>query len=377
VAPFARVPAGVNAHSHAFQHDLRGVAERLSPEGRDAGDFWTWRQAMYALADSLDPERMREVAVRCYRAMRAAGYRAVGEFHYVHHRPDGRPYEEPNAMALALADAAEEAGIRLVLLPAAYARAGWDGADLAPTPRQRRFCDPDTGAFIARVDELRRSLAGRPGVSVGVAAHSPRAVPASWLREIARYAAEAGIVRHVHAAEQPRELDEVRAEHGCTPIELLAETGFLGPTTSVVHAIHVSDRDVELLAESGSIVVTCPTTEGNLGDGWFPALRHATAGVRIAVGSDQNLRLDPFEEARELESGARREGLTRHALVARHGGDLWGALHDAGRASLGLDEELPEIEVDRGHADLAGVRDEDLGAALVTSASAAVVVRQP
>jgi hypothetical protein len=223
-----------NAHSHAFQRDLRGRAER--PSSPD-DDFWSWRQTMYGLAAVLDPERMREVGARVYGEMAAAGYGAVGEFHYVHHSPDGTPYKEPNAMAIALAEAAVEAGLEIALLPAAYHRAG---PGLAPTPGQRRFCDPTAEAFLERVDALRAWAADRAGVSVGVAAHSVRAVPADWLEAIARYADAQGLVRHVHAHEQVRELDECRAEHGCTPIELLERTGFLGPRTSVVHGIHVT-----------------------------------------------------------------------------------------------------------------------------------------
>jgi formimidoylglutamate deiminase len=369
------IPAMVNAHSHAFQRDLRGRGERPDPAAHGGDDFWTWREAMYALVGRLDVEGMRDVAGRAYREMAAAGYGAVGEFHYVHHRPDGTPYEDPNAMAIAVAEAARAAGLRVVLLPAAYHRAGWDGGDRPPTPGQRRFVDPDVETFLARVDALRSWAADRPGVDVGVAAHSVRAVPGPWLGEIAAYADAHGLVRHVHAAEQRRELAEVAAEHGgASPIEVLARAGFLGPRASVVHAIHVSDRDVALLAEHGSVVVTCPTTEGNLGDGHFPALRHLRAGVRMAIGSDSQVRLDPFEEARELETGARREGQTRFGLLARHG-DLWAELARAGAASLGLDEGAAgTVAVDLDHPELAGCPPDDVPAALVTSASAACVL---
>jgi formimidoylglutamate deiminase len=360
-----------NAHSHAFQRDLRGRAER--PSSPD-DDFWSWRQTMYGLAAVLDPERMREVGARVYGEMAAAGYGAVGEFHYVHHRPDGTPYDEPNAMAIALAEAAVDAGLEIVLLPAAYHRSGWAGGDLRPAPGQRRFCDPDSETFLARVDALRRWAAGRPGVSVGVAAHSVRAVPRSWLEAIASYADEHGLVRHVHAHEQVRELEQCRAEHGCSPIELLARTGFLGPRTSVVHGVHVNGREVSLLAASGATVVSCPTTEGNLGDGHLPALRYRDAKVPLAIGSDSQVRLDPFEEVRELETGARRERQTRHALLAASG-DLWGELVRAGRASLGLPEGGgATIEVDLDHPDLSGVELADLPLALATCASAAVVL---
>jgi formiminoglutamate deiminase len=197
----------VNAHSHAFQRDLRGTAERPAPEAHAADDFWSWREAMYRLAGEHDPDSMRAAAARVYEEMAAAGYGAVGEFHYVHHRPDGTPYDDPNAMAIAVAEAARAAGLTITLLPAAYHRAGWDGADLRPTTGQRRFCDQTVEDYLERVDALRAWAAPRPGVRVGVAAHSIRAVPASWLEAIAAYADEHALVRHVHASEQPREVE--------------------------------------------------------------------------------------------------------------------------------------------------------------------------
>jgi formimidoylglutamate deiminase len=351
------IPAMANVHSHAFQRDLCGTGER---SGRPDDDFWSWREAMYALADRLDPAAMREVAGRVYEEMAAAGYGAVGEFHYVHHRPDGAPYEDPNALAVAVAEAGVAAGLHVVLLPAAYHRGG-----------RPRFRDATVDAFLGRVDALRAWAADRAGVSVGVAAHSVRAVPADWLREIAAYAEAHGLVRHIHAHEQPRELEECRAEHGCSPIELLERTGFLSDRTTVVHGIHVDARDVGLLAASSAIVATCPTTEGNLGDGHFPALVYRDAGVRLAIGSDSNVVVDPFEEVRELETGARRERRTRHALLAA-AGDLWGELSRNGLASLGL-AQAGTVTVDLDHPRLRGVPDEDVMRALATCATAGVV----
>ncbi len=360
-----RVPAMANAHSHAFQRGLRGRAERVA-EADD--DFWSWREAMYSLAGELDPDSIARAGRTAYEEMAAAGYGAVGEFHYVHHRPDGTPYDDPNAMAKATARAAQAAGLEIVLLPAGYARAG---PGRPAEPRQLRFCDPSPEAFLSRVDKLRSWAKTEPGVSVGVAAHSTRAVPVEWLEAIAAHSEEHGLVRHVHAAEQPRELEEMQAEHGCSPIELLERTGFLGPLASIVHAIHVSPRDIELIWASGTTLVSCPTTEGNLGDGHPPLLKFRDAGIPIAVGSDSNVRIDPFEEARELETLARREGLTRHALLAASS-DLWADLSRAGARSLGIDT-AGEIEIDTEHPDLRGIDQRDLPRALVTCASAGVV----
>ena len=371
----ATIPAMVNAHSHAFQRSLRGRAERPGGEGTD--DFWTWRTEMFRLAGSLDPTTMRQLASETYAEMVGAGYGVVGEFHYVHHQPDGTPYPEPNEMAFAVAEAAAEAGLPIVLLPAAYHRGGWsDGSDLPPAPGQRRFCDPDVESFLSRLEALRVWAAGVPGVSVGVAAHSVRAVPSTWLEAIAEYSERHGLVRHVHAHEQRRELDECQAEHGCSPIELLERTGFLGRSASVIHGIHVTPADVAILARTGATVVSCPTTEGNLGDGHLPAMAYAEAGVPLAIGSDSQVRIDPFEEARELETGSRRERQLRAGLLAAVG-DLWGELCRNGYRSLGLGAEPDEqarIEIDLERPELAGIDAEDLPLALVTCASAAVVI---
>jgi formimidoylglutamate deiminase len=327
---------------------------------------------MFKLAGRLDPEAMHALAGETFAEMRGAGYGAVGEFHYVHHQPDGTPYPDPNEMARAVAEAAVAARLPVVMLPAAYHRNGWDGGDLPAVAGQLRFCDPDVETFLGRVDALREWSRSVDGVQVGVAAHSVRAVPAAWLRAIAAYADEHELVLHVHAAEQRRELDQCQAEHGCSPVELLERCGFLSERTSVIHGIHVSDADIELLARARATVVSCPTTEGNLGDGYLPAMRYLRARVPLAIGSDSQVRIDPFEEARELETGSRRESELRAGLLAGVG-DLWAELCRNGRRSLGVELE-PHIEIDTEHGDLRGVEPIDLPLALVTSASAAVVI---
>ncbi len=328
---------------------------------------------MYRLARSHDPASMRAVGERVYSQMAAAGYGAVGEFHYVVHQPDGTPYEEPNAMAIALAEAA------VVVRPRDRAAAG----RLPPRRRGPRAPTPASGG--SAIPTWTRSwrgpmpcARGRPTVT-GCTSASPCTAsapcrPTGSRRSRLRRARAASSATSTHR-EQRRELAECDAEHGCSPIELLERCGFLGPRTSVVHAIHVSDRDVELLAASGSIVVTCPTTEGNLGDGYLPGLRYRDAGVRLAIGTDSQVRIDPFEELREMETLARRERQTRFALLAAAGGDLWGQTAANGRASLGLDGPGTEIEIDLDSPELAGVAEQDLALALATCASSAVVRR--
>jgi formimidoylglutamate deiminase len=295
--------------------------------------------------------------------MRAAGYVAVGEFHYPHHRPDGTPYDPPNAMAEATIAAAGEAGIEILLLMTAYERAG---AGLPPAPGQRRFCDPDVASYLRRVDDLAAAHPGR----VGLAPHSVRACSRGWLEEIARYSGDTGMVVHVHACEQRREIEECLAEHGRRPVELLADAGLLSERATIVHGTHASDAELDLLAAAGAGICACPTTEANLGDGYLPAERIFTRGIPMCIGSDSNTVIDPIQEIREIEAIARRTAERRNVLV---GPDEPGpapyllAVGSAnGARALGLDPgALAEIEIPDAEPELAGVAPEHLSAALV------------
>jgi formimidoylglutamate deiminase len=377
----ALAPAFVNAHSHSFQRDLRGVVERVDP-ARPNDDFWTWREAMYAAAGALDPERALDVARRVYGQMRRAGYAAVGEFHYVHHRPDGTPYAEPNAIAEAICQAAEEAGIRIVLLLAAYERGG---AGLPPSAGQLRFCDPSVEAYLERLDALRAFADGRPLVGVGAAPHSVRAVSAPWLERIAAHCRDVGLVLHVHADEQPREIAECVAEHGLRPVELLERCGALGPRTTIVHGTHCDDRELALLAAAGASVCACPSTEANLGDGYAPVERLLGAGVPVCIGTDSNTLIDPLLELRELEHVARRSALRRNVLVRPGDDGPAPYLLDCGWASgaraLGLEAAAIDagapadlVAIDLDDDEIAGVGDDDLAAAIVFAGSAGRLV---
>lgn len=328
-----RLPGFANAHSHAFQRALRG---------REAGaDFWAWRDAMLGHARGLTPDMVRRDYGAVYAEMRAAGYTAVGEFHYI-----GLPEAE------AAVEAAAEAGIQIVILLSAYARGGLD-----------RFRQPSVSAYLEQVEGLR----GR-GVAVGVAPHSVRACPRDWLEEIGRYAAAEGVVLHVHADEQPREIEECLAEHGLRPIELLAETGCLGPRTTVVHATHADEHELDLLAEAGALVCLCPTTEANLGDGFPPLPAMVERRIALCIGSDSNVRIDPLEELREIEGVARRLTLRRNVIAPERLLELGSA---GGAASLGL-ERWDEVEVDLEHRSLAGIPEDEVPAALVFGCGADV-----
>ena len=329
------LPGFVNAHSHTFQRALRG---------RGAGrDFWAWRETMLAEAERQTPELVRASYETVYREMRSAGYTAVGEFHYL-----------GLAEAMAAAEAAEAAGISLVLLHVAYARGGLP-----------RFRQDSVTAYLDEVEALRVR-----GVPVGVAPHSVRACPADWLEEIGRYSERESLPLHVHADEQPKEIEECLAEHGCRPVELLARVGCLGPRTTIVHATHADGPELDLLAESGSIVCACPTTEADLGDGFLPVERIRVRGIPLCIGSDSNVRIDPLEELRELEGIGRRQ-TGRRGVFSTDELLTFGA--GSGARTLGL-ETWPQIAIDRTHVSLAGVADENLLPALVSGCGAEVVL---
>jgi formimidoylglutamate deiminase len=333
VSEALQLPGFVNVHTHTFQRALRGRTH--------GDDFWSWRDAMLALADAQTPELVLEEYTPTYREMRRAGFTAVGEFHYV-----------GPAEAHAAVEAARAAGVQLVVLLAAYARGGLP-----------RFRQDSVAEFLGQVDELASG-----GARVGVAPHSVRACPEDWLREIGSYATRERLVLHVHAGEQPREIEECVAEHGVRPVELLARAGCLGPSTTVVHATHADDRELDLIADSGARVCVCPTTEANLGDGFVPAARLLEREISVCIGSDSNVRIDPLEELRELEGIARR-GVQRRNVFGATTLLQYGS--DVGAAALGLGD-WDAVEVDLEHPSLRGVDRADIAAALVEGCGADV-----
>jgi formimidoylglutamate deiminase len=333
VAETFSLPGFVDAHCHAFQRALRGRG--------GGGDFWAWRELMLAEAERQTPASVRREYVEVYRELRAAGYTAVGEFHYL-------GFDE----ALAAVEAAEEAGVRIVLLLAAYGRGG--------LPRFRQESPAD---YLRQVENLRAR-----GIAVGLAPHSVRACPAEWLEEIGRYAVAERLPLHIHADEQPREIEECLAEHGVRPIELLARTGCLGERTTVVHGTHADGAELDLLARAGARICACPTTEANLGDGFLPVERVCTRSIGICIGSDSNVRIDPLEELRELEGIARRQSGRRN-VISTETLLCFGA--DEGAGSLGL-EHWDGVEVDLAHPSLRAV--EDVFEGLVAGCGADVFV---
>ncbi|WP_415952673.1 formimidoylglutamate deiminase [Streptomyces sp. KLOTTS4A1] len=292
------LPGLANAHSHAFHRALRGTVQVGS------GTFWTWREVMYQVASRLTPESYFRLARAVYAEMALAGVTVVGEFHYLHHAPGGRPYDDPNAMGEALIAAAAEAGVRLTLLDTAYLSSGFGAA---PDTHQQRFSDGSAEAWAARVSVLKP----RDGVRLGAAIHSVRAVPAAELGTVAEWARTQEAPLHVHLSEQTAENEACQATHGCTPTRLLADHGVLGPHTTGVHNTHLTPEDITLLGTSGTGTCMCPTTERDLADGIGPAAALQQAGSPLSLGSDSHAVIDLFEEARAMELNERLRTRTR------------------------------------------------------------------
>jgi formiminoglutamate deiminase len=335
--PGLTIPGLANCHSHAFHRALRGRTQR----GR--GTFWTWRERMYDVAARLDPDSYLELATVTYREMVAAGITTVGEFHYLHHQPDGTPYAEPNAMGVALAEAARRAGLRITLLDTCYLSAGFGEP---PEGVQVRYDDGSAAAWAARVDSLEHDASTR----VGAAIHSVRAVPRDQLPTVVE--AATGRPLHVHVSEQVAENDACVRAYGVTPARLLADAGALGARTSAVHATHLTPDDVRLLGGSSTYACFCPTTERDLGDGIGPSRSLHEAGSRLTLGSDSHAVIDLFEEMRAVELDERlatqeRGHWTAAELLAaatRHDSLGW---DDAGAIAVGQRADLVTIGTDR------------------------------
>ncbi|MBR8642016.1 formimidoylglutamate deiminase [Streptomyces tuirus] len=313
------LPGLANAHSHAFHRALRGTAQVGS------GTFWTWREVMYATAARLTPDTYHALARAVYAEMALAGVTAVGEFHYVHHAPGGIPYADPNAMGEALIAAAAEAGIRITLLDTAYLSSGFGQP---PDTHQLRFSDGTADAWAERCSVLKE----RDHARIGAAIHSVRAVPADQLETVARWAGERRAPLHVHLSEQTAENEACLEIHGCTPTQLLALHGVLGPRTTGVHNTHLTAEDISLIGGSGTGTCMCPTTERDLADGIGPAVALQNEGSPLSLGSDSHAVIDLFEEARAMELNERLRTRTRGHWTAAA---LLRAASADGHAALG------------------------------------------
>ncbi len=365
--PGLTIPGLANAHSHAFHRALRGRTHT------GPGSFWTWREQMYALAGSLDPDSYRQLARATFAEMALAGISAVGEFHYLHHGSGGVPYDDPNAMGAALIAAAADAGIRITLLDTCYLHGGI-GVGLDDT--QRRFADPDPLAWAARASALADSPADPAGVRIGAAIHSVRAVDPAAMDIVASWAADRGVPLHAHVSEQPAENEQCGAAYGRSPTELLADCGVLTGGFTAVHATHLTDEDVSRLGAASCWCCFCPTTERDLADGIGPsrALRHA--GSRLTLGSDSHAVIDLLEEARALELDERlargvrgsHDAVALLRMATEHGHASLG-YPDAGRIRTGCYADLTTIGLDSVRT--TGTRTDNAAAVAIFAATAA------
>ncbi|GAA2859901.1 formimidoylglutamate deiminase [Streptosporangium fragile] len=336
------IPGLANAHSHAFHRALRGVTQR------EKGSFWTWREQMYGVAGTLDPDSYLRLARAVFAEMALAGITCVGEFHYLHHAAGGVPYDDPNAMGHALVQAAREAGLRIALLDTCYLTGGI-GTPLSGV--QLRFGDGDADRWAARAAGLYSHYRGERDVEIGVAVHSVRAVPAEQMRVVGEFSRHHAVPLHVHVSEQRAENTAAVEMYAASPVQVLAEHDVLGPRSTAVHATHLSDVDVALLGASRTHVCMCPTTERDLADGIGPARALFEAGSPITLGSDSQAVIDLFEEARAVELDERLATERRGHWSAA---ELLDAATTAGHASLGFPDA--GMLVPGAWADLVSVR---------------------
>lgn len=306
----AILPGLVNAHSHAFQRVIRGRTEHRTQSQRDT--FWTWREMMYSAATRLSPEDIYDASRMAFLEMALGGICAVGEFHYLHHAPDGSIYDDPNLIAKEVVRAANDIGLRIALLRVAYGRSGFE---TEPNPRQARFLEKSSGTYLTNVERLRSDLAASDKAWVGLAPHSVRAVPLDYLKAVVRYGNEQQLPVHMHVAEQAAEVTACIHEYGRSPVALLATEGLFSERFTAVHAIHVTAKAISSLAEAHAMVCACPTTERNLGDGVVPADRLFDKGVRLSLGTDSHAQIDLLEDARELEYHLRLQRTERTVLA--------------------------------------------------------------
>lgn len=307
----ALLPGLVNAHSHAFQRVIRGRTEHRTSSASD--NFWTWREMMYSAATRLMPEDIYDVSRMTFLEMALSGITAVGEFHYIHHAPDGSLYDDPNLLSKMVIEAARDVGLRICLLRVAYARSGYR----SPTnPKQLRFIEAQPELFLRNVERLQSELAREEieTASAGIAPHSIRALPLDYLREVFRFGKERKMPVHMHIAEQPAEIVACLKEYGRTPVTLLNAEGLLSECFTAIHGIHITREEAQMLARAQAMVCACPTTERNLGDGVAPADLFFEEGVRISLGADSHTQVDLLEDARELEYNMRLNQLRRVVL---------------------------------------------------------------
>jgi formimidoylglutamate deiminase len=356
------IPGLPNLHCHAFQRGMAGLAESRGP---DADSFWTWRRVMYHFLNRLSPDDVQAITAFAYMQMLEAGFTTVGEFHYLHHDIDGRPYSDLGEMAARISVASAETRIGLTLLPSFYGYGGFGGTP--PAADQRRFLnDPDR--FLKLVERTRSIVADLPDAQVGIAPHSLRAVTPETLRIICEAAPDGPI--HIHAAEQMKEVNESVLILGRRPVEWLLDNLEINSRWCLVHATHTTEPELRALADSGAVVGLCPLTEASLGDGIFDGACYLVAGGCFGMGTDSNIQIDPAAEMRQLEYGQRLARRTRNVMTINQGestgrrifesalaGGAQALQRPIGALAAGLRADI--VLLDESHPDLASRRSDD------------------
>lgn len=355
------LPGIGTTHSHAFQRALRGRTQRRASH---ADSFWSWRGLMYELANRLGPDDLYAISHFAFVELALSGVTAVGEFHYVHHQPDGTPYGDRTLLSETVIRAARDAGLRICLLRVVYERAG---AGKPALPEQRRFCDAKVEDAMRDTLALSEKFRGDPLVRLGIAPHSVRAVSRPWLQAIASFVSHERSAYSMHVSEQRREIDECVAEHGMRPIELLDAAGALSDQLIAVHATHLADNEIELLGRARVFACLCRSTERDLGDGASVAASLLRSGARLCTGIDSHAISDPFEEARAIELDARVSTESRH--VVTDAPRLLEALCGNAYAALHFDATGDSVVLDATDPSLAGASDELLDDAVAFGAT--------
>jgi formimidoylglutamate deiminase len=355
-------PAAANLHSHAFQRAMAGLAE---VRGKGDDTFWTWRETMYRFALMMSPDDVEAVAAQLYVEMLEAGFAAVAEFHYLHHAPDGSPYAEPAEMAGRILSAARRVGIGMTLLPVFYAHSTFGGAP--PKPEQRRFIS-DPASFARILEDCREMIKTNEGEVIGIALHSLRAVMPSELSELISLAGDGPV--HIHAAEQPKEVDDCVASLGARPVRWLLDHAGVNARWCLVHATHMDEEERRDLARSGAVAGLCPVTEANLGDGIFNAAEYIRAGGRYGIGTDSNVSVGVAAELRQLEYAQRLRERSRNVCAPPGASSGWTMLEaiwsggaqalrrNSGRLAPGAAADILTFRVD--HPTLAGKADDQI-----------------
>lgn len=329
------IPGMVNVHSHAFQRAFAGLSEFRTGEH---DSFWTWRKLMYDFVEKLTPEQIYETAFGLYSELKQFGYTWVGEFHYVHNAPDGKPYDDRSCLADAVIRAAQDAGIGICLLPVLYQRGGFNDEPLAPA-QKRFYLDDDS--FLNLVSDLKTRYGEARNVEVGIAFHSVRAVSIDTIRRVTdawRTMKPNGVI-HIHVAEQTKEIEDCVAATGRRSVEYLMSEVNVDEHWCLIHATHITTDEIRTIADRKAIVGICPTTEANLGDGIFPASEFLKSGGRFAIGSDSHVSVSPRSELRLLEYGQRLTARSRAILGTRTesvGTRLYTRSARAGAAAIGV-----------------------------------------